>query len=74
MKLQRALKASNLNTRISTGSGSITMQASELSQRIRKHSAPQVIDVRSGLEFKRGHTPGAIHAPVLKILLKNLSL
>jgi hypothetical protein len=40
MKLQSALKASNLNTRISTGSGSITMQASELSQRIKKHSAP----------------------------------
>jgi rhodanese-related sulfurtransferase len=68
------LKASNLNTRISTGSGSITMQASELLQRIKKDSAPQVIDARSGLEFKRGHIPGAIHAPVLKILLKRARL
>jgi rhodanese-related sulfurtransferase len=50
------------------------MQASELSQRIKKHSAPQVIDARSGLEFKRGHIPGAIHAPVLKILLKRARL
>ena len=50
------------------------MQASELSQRIKEHSAPQVIDARSGLEFKRGHIPGAVHAPFLKILLKRAGL
>jgi rhodanese-related sulfurtransferase len=46
------------------------MKAHELAQRITSNSAPQVIDARSGLEFKRGHIPGAIHAPLLKILLK----
>ena len=46
------------------------MKNTELAQRITANSAPQVIDARSGFEFKRGHIPGAIHAPVLKILLK----
>ena len=46
------------------------MHASELTQRIKTNSAPLVIDTRSGIEFKFGHIPGAIHAPVLKIVLK----
>ena len=50
------------------------MQASELTQRINSNSAPVVIDARSGFEFKRGHIRGAIHAPVLKILLKRARL
>jgi hydroxyacylglutathione hydrolase len=50
------------------------MKASELTQRINSNSAPVVIDARSGLEFKRGHIRGAIHAPVLKILLKRARL
>jgi len=50
------------------------MKALELTQRIKSNSAPQVMDARSGLEFKRGHIPGAIHAPVWKILLKRARL
>ena len=46
------------------------MQPRELAKRIQAKSAPPVIDVRSGLEFRHGHIPGAIHAPALKILLK----
>lgn len=46
------------------------MKARELAQRITSNSAPQVIDARNALEFKRGHIPVTIHAPVLKILLK----
>ena len=46
------------------------MQASDLAQRIKTNGAPLVIDTRTGLEFKLGHIPGAIHAPVLKMLLK----
>jgi hydroxyacylglutathione hydrolase len=46
------------------------MKASELAERITSGGAPQVIDARSGFEFKRGHIPGAIHAPFLKILFK----
>ena len=50
------------------------MKANELLKRIEAKSAPVIIDARSGLEFNRGHIPGAIHAPVLKILLKRARL
>jgi hydroxyacylglutathione hydrolase len=46
------------------------MKASELAKRIKKKRAPLIIDTRTEIEFKRGHIPGAIHAPPLKILLK----
>jgi rhodanese-related sulfurtransferase len=45
------------------------MQPQELVKRIASGIAPAVIDVRTGMEFRRGHIPGAIHAPVWKILL-----
>jgi rhodanese-related sulfurtransferase len=45
------------------------MQANELLQRIESKRAPVIIDPRSEIEFRRGHIPGAINAPVRKILL-----
>jgi phage shock protein E len=45
------------------------MKANELLKRIESKSAPVIIDPRSEMEFKRGHIPGAINAPVRKILL-----
>jgi len=45
------------------------MQASELLRRIESKTAPVVVDTRSEYEFGRGHIPGAINAPVRKILL-----
>jgi rhodanese-related sulfurtransferase len=50
------------------------MQASELLQRIKSNSAPVIIDPRSETEFKRGHIPGAVNAPVRKILLHTANL
>jgi rhodanese-related sulfurtransferase len=50
------------------------MKASELAERITANRAPTVIDARSGMEFHHGHIPGAIHAPVLTILLKRARL
>jgi len=50
------------------------MQASELLQRIKSNSAPVIIDPRSESEFKRGHIPGAVNAPVRKILLHRANL
>jgi rhodanese-related sulfurtransferase len=50
------------------------MKANDLLKRIESNSAPLVIDARSAKEFKRGHVPGAIHASVLKILLKTAHL
>ena len=45
------------------------MQPEELAERIAAHTAPMIIDVCTGLEFKAGHIHGALHAPTLKILL-----
>ena len=45
------------------------MQANELLQRITSNSAPVIIDPRSPAEFKGGHIPGAINAPIFRLLL-----
>jgi rhodanese-related sulfurtransferase len=45
------------------------MQAQELAKRLKSKNPPAVIDVRTGFEFRRGHIPGAIHAPTWKVLL-----
>jgi hydroxyacylglutathione hydrolase len=50
------------------------MLASELLQRIRSNSAPLIIDPRSEIEFRGGHIPGAVNAPVRKILLNRANL
>jgi hydroxyacylglutathione hydrolase len=50
------------------------MLASELLQRIRSNSAPLIIDPRSEIEFQGGHIPGAVNAPVRKILLDRANL
>src|SRR5512141_1027427 len=41
-----------------------------LAEKMASEQPPAVIDVRTGFEFKAGHIPGAINAPVWKILLK----
>jgi hydroxyacylglutathione hydrolase len=50
------------------------MKAEELLRRIESNTAPVIIDPRSEFEFNRGHIPGAINAPVRKILLKRAEL
>jgi rhodanese-related sulfurtransferase len=44
------------------------MRAPDLLQRIQSNDAPLVVDVRSASEFRCGHVPGAINAPVQTIL------
>ena len=46
------------------------MQSLELVKRIKSKNPPTVVDVRTGFEFRKGHIPGAIHAPTWKILLR----
>jgi len=46
------------------------MQCDELARRIKSSNPPVVVDVRTGFEFRKGHIPGAIHAPTWKILLR----
>ena len=50
------------------------MQPSELLKRMKANNAPVVVDTRSEFEFGRGHIPGAINAPVRKILLNRATL
>jgi len=45
------------------------MQPKELADKIAHGQPPAVVDVRTGFEFWAGHIPGAINAPVWKILL-----
>jgi rhodanese-related sulfurtransferase len=46
------------------------MQCHELAKRIKAKNPPVIVDVRTGFEFRKGHIPGAIHAPTWKILLR----
>jgi rhodanese-related sulfurtransferase len=45
------------------------MQPVELAEKITAGHPPVVVDVRTGFEFKSGHIPGAINAPIWKIVL-----
>lgn len=44
------------------------MRADELDRLIKAGHPPAVLDVRSGLEFRAGHIPGAVHAPMASLL------
>lgn len=46
------------------------MQAQELARKMKKETAPTIVDVRSRLEYRSGHIPGAVHAPFLKVVLR----
>jgi hydroxyacylglutathione hydrolase len=50
------------------------MQAQELAKIISRGQSPTVVDVRTGFEFRAGHIPGAVNAPIWKILLKPATL
>jgi rhodanese-related sulfurtransferase len=50
------------------------MQASELQRRIEANDAPVIVDSRSELEYRHGHIPGAISAPMWKIILNRAIL
>jgi len=46
------------------------MQLEELAKRIASRQAPVIVDARTGFEFRAGHIPGAINAPIWKILVR----
>src|SRR5512146_2231514 len=50
------------------------MEPRELAERMASKRAPGVIDVRTGFEFRAGRIPGAINAPIWKILLRFAAL
>ncbi|MBJ6727106.1 rhodanese-like domain-containing protein [Geomesophilobacter sediminis] len=45
------------------------MKQQELIKRMAGKNPPTVVDVRTGIEFKRGRIPGALHAPGWRIFL-----
>ncbi|HZV81850.1 MAG TPA: rhodanese-like domain-containing protein [Geobacteraceae bacterium] len=45
------------------------MQPGELADKLAAGHPAAVIDVRTGFEFRSGHIPGAINAPIWKIML-----
>ncbi|PLX89302.1 MAG: rhodanese-like domain-containing protein [Desulfuromonas sp.] len=50
------------------------MQAQHLARQLATGGAPEILDVRSGLEYRSGHIPQALHAPLTKILLRLVRL
>jgi rhodanese-related sulfurtransferase len=50
------------------------VQARDLLRRIQSNSAPLIVDPRSPVEFKRGHLPGAVNAPLGKLLLNTVPM
>ena len=44
--------------------------APELNRLIRSGTAPLIIDVRSGYEYRHGHVPGALHIPFWRAFLR----
>lgn len=47
------------------------MTGEELRQRMDAGSAPLVVDVRSGREYRAGHVPGAVHLPFQQAFFKH---
>lgn len=50
------------------------MQPLELAEIIANGQPHTVVDVRTGFEFRSGHIPGAMNAPIWKILLRLTAL
>lgn len=46
------------------------MEKQELAQKIKAGDSPVIIDVRSSMEFRSGHIPGALHCSLIKLLLR----
>jgi hydroxyacylglutathione hydrolase len=44
------------------------MTGEELERRIKAKQAPIILDVRSGFEFRSGHVPKAVNAPLAKVM------
>jgi len=52
----------------------MAVAARDLLARIESKTAPVIVDPRSEMEFKRGHIPGAINAPVRTMVLSTARL
>lgn len=48
------------------------MQPRELQKQLKSKTPPLVVDVRSGMEYRMGRIPGALHLPLWKIMFRLL--
>ena len=46
------------------------MNAKELQKQLKSKNPPAVLDVRSGMEYRMGHIPGALHLPFWKVIFR----
>lgn len=46
------------------------MTPKELQNQLKSKKPPLVLDVRSGMEYRMGHIPGALHQPLWKLLFR----
>lgn len=46
------------------------MQPKELLKRLKTKTPPLILDVRSSMEFRMGHLPGAIHLSLWKVIFR----
>lgn len=46
------------------------MHAKELQKQLKSKTPPLVLDVRSAMEYRMGHIPGARHLPFWKVLFR----
>lgn len=50
------------------------MQPKELQKQLKSKHPPVVVDARSGMEYRMGHIPGALHLPLWKTLFRLLGV
>lgn len=50
------------------------MTAADLARMLSFKKPPCILDVRSGIEYRTGHIPGALHAPSWRLLLRLVAL
>ncbi|KJS30243.1 MAG: hypothetical protein VR64_16085 [Desulfatitalea sp. BRH_c12] len=43
------------------------VNATNLAEELRSDFPPQILDVRTGREFRKGHIEGAVHVPISKL-------
>jgi hydroxyacylglutathione hydrolase len=50
------------------------MKPADLAKLLTHRKPPCILDVRSGMEYRTGHIPGALHAPSWRLLLRRVPL
>ncbi|MCD6526549.1 MAG: rhodanese-like domain-containing protein [Desulfuromonas sp.] len=75
MKMARPLVGTAVVVLLAVVACGDSLPAKTLHQQLKKKkAAPIVIDVRSAVEYRQGHVPGAIHIPFWAVAFKRAAL